>query len=59
MRKINIKKFHQNMWKELEDLPVVVTIRGKPVFTAKVFDEYEDTKADPKEVLKKLEERNL
>ena len=32
MRKIGIRKFHQNMWKEIEDLPVAVTKRGEVIF---------------------------
>ena len=32
MRKVGIRRFHQNMWEELKDLPLVVTIRGRPDF---------------------------
>jgi len=30
MRYVNIRKFHQNMWAEVKDLPLTVTKYGKP-----------------------------
>lgn len=30
MRTVTIKKFHQDMWEEIKDLPVTVTRYGKP-----------------------------
>ena len=32
MRKIGIRKFHQNMWEEIKNLPVMVTSRGVNIF---------------------------
>jgi len=32
MRFINIKQFHAKMWEEIDNLPVVVTKYGIPVF---------------------------
>lgn len=30
MRKVTIRQFHQNMWEEIKDLPLIVTRYGKP-----------------------------
>ena len=37
MRKVTIRKFHQNMWGELKDLPLIITRRGKPAFFVDVI----------------------
>jgi hypothetical protein len=42
MREVIIKDFHQNMWKEVEDLPVTVTKRGKPFFVVSKPDGFKD-----------------
>ncbi len=44
MRTVNIRTFHQDMWKELKDLPVVVTRRGKPSFLVDVVPEGHEPK---------------
>ena len=41
MRKIGIRKFHQNMWEEIKDLPVIVTNRGAPIFIVDVLSNAE------------------
>ena len=37
MREVTIRRFHQSMWEELKDLPLVITRRGKPSFLVDVI----------------------
>jgi hypothetical protein len=39
MKTITIKQFQKNIYKELEDLPLVVTRLKKPLFVVTLFDE--------------------
>ena len=50
MRKVNVRKFHNNMWEEIKDLPIIVTRWGKPSF----FVDIVPTDMNPKRVTFKI-----